>query len=287
MLMAYRQAFRRLPPDSQDLGLIWHVGGGGADDLLAPNLEDPPAFPMEHTSPTASNEPSPMEAPPGSRRCQFPPVTLADFVPSGRAAGAGARGSADGAVSLCTSTAKNSSVLAQAASLLDDALNGDDASDTAMDGAAAADLDRSPDGLQSRRAAAHARRRAAVRRRREEDALLTPARPVPAAVAGPVSVSVAGRPCVAASVARLVEDVAGLVRVADQLLQGAGSCEVRSVQQDAASLLSSARAAAAAVPAPAASGADIGHLRSWQSHVEELMDLRDGVYARLLRLCNV
>ena len=150
----------------------------------------------------------------------------------------------------------------------------------AMDGAAAADLDRSPDGLQSRRAAAHARRRAAVRRRREEDTLLTPARPVPAAAAGPVSVSVAGHRCVAASAARLVEDVAGLVRMADQLLQGAGSCEVRSVQQDAASLLSSARAAAAAVPAPAASGADIGHFRSWQSRAEELMDLRDGVSAR-------
>ena len=243
---------------------------------------------MEHTSPTASSEPSPMEATPhGSRRCQFPPVTLADFVPSGRAAGAGARGSADGAVSWRTAAAKNSSVFVQATSLLDDALDGDDASDTAMDGAAAADLDRSPDGLQSRRAAAHARRRAAVRRRREEDALLTPARPVPAAAAGPVSVSVAGHPCVAASAARLVEDVAGLVRMADQLLQGAGSCEVRSVQQDAASLLSSARAAAAAVPAPAASGADIGHFRSWQSRVEELMDLRDGVSARLLRLCNV
>ena len=36
--------------------------GGGADELLAPNLEDLPAFPMEHTCPTASSEPSPMEA---------------------------------------------------------------------------------------------------------------------------------------------------------------------------------------------------------------------------------
>ena len=59
--MAYRQAFRRLPQGSQDRDLLW-MCGGGADELLAPNLEDLPAFPMEHTCPTASSEPSPMEA---------------------------------------------------------------------------------------------------------------------------------------------------------------------------------------------------------------------------------
>ena len=41
--------------------MLWIVGGG-ADELLAPSLEDLPAFPMEHTCPTASSEPSPMEA---------------------------------------------------------------------------------------------------------------------------------------------------------------------------------------------------------------------------------
>ena len=59
--MDYRQAFRRLPRGSQDRDLLWIVGGG-ADELLAPNLEDLPAITMEHTSPTASSEPSPMEA---------------------------------------------------------------------------------------------------------------------------------------------------------------------------------------------------------------------------------
>ena len=60
-IMDYRQAFRRLPQGSQDRDLLW-IFGGGADELLAPNLEDLPAFPMEHTCPTASSEPSPMEA---------------------------------------------------------------------------------------------------------------------------------------------------------------------------------------------------------------------------------
>ena len=59
--MDYRQAFRRLPRGSQDRDLLW-MFGGGADELLAPNLEDLPAITMEHTSPTASSEPSPMEA---------------------------------------------------------------------------------------------------------------------------------------------------------------------------------------------------------------------------------
>ena len=59
--MDYRQAFRRLPRGSQDRDLLW-IFGGGADELLAPNLEDLPAITMEHTSPTASSEPSPMEA---------------------------------------------------------------------------------------------------------------------------------------------------------------------------------------------------------------------------------
>ena len=59
--MDYRQAFRRLPRGSQDRDLLW-MFGGGADEPLAPNLEDLPAITMEHTSPTASSEPSPMEA---------------------------------------------------------------------------------------------------------------------------------------------------------------------------------------------------------------------------------
>ena len=60
-IMDYRQAFRRLPRGSQDRDLLW-MFGGGADEPLAPNLEDLPAITMEHTSPTASSEPSPMEA---------------------------------------------------------------------------------------------------------------------------------------------------------------------------------------------------------------------------------
>ena len=59
--MDYWQAFRRLPKDSQNRDLLWIVGGG-ADEPLAPNLQDLPAITMEHTSPTASSEPSPMEA---------------------------------------------------------------------------------------------------------------------------------------------------------------------------------------------------------------------------------
>ena len=59
--MDYRQAFRRLPRGSQDRDLLW-IFGGGADELLAPNLDEQPAITMEHTSPTASSEPSPMEA---------------------------------------------------------------------------------------------------------------------------------------------------------------------------------------------------------------------------------
>ena len=60
-IMDYRQAFRMLPRGSQDRDLLW-MFGGGADEPLAPNLEDLPAITMEHTSPTASSEPSPMEA---------------------------------------------------------------------------------------------------------------------------------------------------------------------------------------------------------------------------------
>ena len=59
--MDYRQAFRRLPRGSQDRDLLWIVGGG-PDEPLAPSLEDFPAIAMERTSPTASSEPSPMEA---------------------------------------------------------------------------------------------------------------------------------------------------------------------------------------------------------------------------------
>ena len=59
--MDYRQAFRRVPRGSQDRDLLW-IFGGGADELLAPNLDEQPAITMEHTSPTASSEPSPMEA---------------------------------------------------------------------------------------------------------------------------------------------------------------------------------------------------------------------------------
>ena len=50
-----------MPRGSQDRDLLW-ILGGGADEPLAPNLEDLPAITMEHTSPTASSEPSPMEA---------------------------------------------------------------------------------------------------------------------------------------------------------------------------------------------------------------------------------
>ena len=60
-IMDYRQAFRRLPRGSQDRDLLW-IFGGGADELLTPNLDEQPAITMEHTSPTASSEPSPMEA---------------------------------------------------------------------------------------------------------------------------------------------------------------------------------------------------------------------------------
>ena len=64
-IMDYRQAFRRLPRGAQGRDLLW-IFGGGADAPLAPNLEDLPAITMEHTSPTASSEPSPMEATPQS-----------------------------------------------------------------------------------------------------------------------------------------------------------------------------------------------------------------------------
>ena len=60
-IMDYRQASRRLPRGSQDRDLLW-IFGGGPDEPLAPNLEDFPAIAMERTSPTASSEPSPMEA---------------------------------------------------------------------------------------------------------------------------------------------------------------------------------------------------------------------------------
>ena len=60
-IMDYRRAFRRLPLASQDRDLLWTFGAG-ADEPLAPNLEDFPAIAMECTSPTASSQPSPMEA---------------------------------------------------------------------------------------------------------------------------------------------------------------------------------------------------------------------------------
>ena len=61
-IMDYRQRFRMWPPSSQARDLLW-IFGGGADEPLAPNLDEPPApYLMEHTSPTPSCEPSPMEA---------------------------------------------------------------------------------------------------------------------------------------------------------------------------------------------------------------------------------
>ena len=60
--MRYRQGFRRLPWGSQDRDLLWIFGGGADEELLAPNLGEQPATTMELTSPTASSEPSSMEA---------------------------------------------------------------------------------------------------------------------------------------------------------------------------------------------------------------------------------
>ena len=42
-IIAYRQAFRRLPGGSQSRDLLW-IFGRGADEPLAPNLQDLPAF---------------------------------------------------------------------------------------------------------------------------------------------------------------------------------------------------------------------------------------------------